>query len=209
MYSVRVSANVSMLIVRFVEFYRFVRLSEIRTHHQQWPIPEYIQSVLDRCWWSEKPNFHSTLKLLNSGDCAVVAMAVAEKLRMDGVTDIQFHNNGGHYYFSIGVTHRTRVMEHLTVNTGAPGSVAEDLSKRLYFDSFFPGGVEHATELLQHPNPEIRRNDSGDAEWFAEQAFPDDHYGKEFVEQFVKFYHPDYVYPYAISGRQSEVYYGL
>lgn len=197
--------RIALLIRRFIEFYRFSDRREISRYTEMHNMPNGIAEQISKSEWQTKGEFYDTLHKLNVGDCPVIAMAVSEVLRLEGVGEILFHNNGGHYYFSVMVKAYNRSAAMVFVD-GVDASKKLSVNQRLYFDAFHPEGTLDATSLLQHRNPAIRQNRMGDSTWLAEDAFPDDHLGKEWVEQFVRFYFPDYRYPYAISDRPSEVY---
>lgn len=198
--------KIETLIVRFIEFYRFANRTQIAGYEKHHRVPTKLFDIIAKSQWKANSELHTTLSLLNSGDCPVVAMAVGEVLRLSGVEDITYQANGGHYYFSVMVKGYNKSAAFLLVDSVKQIENNFKCSQRVYFDAFNPKGTVIESSLLKPNSIDFLRLREGDALWLAENAFPDDHLGKEWIEQFVKFYYPNYKYPYPISNRASDVY---
>lgn len=172
--------QIRAIIVRFAEFYHFAHrefIYDAVTLNQ-----DAVKLLTDSEHWKDKPEMHMPIAVLNNGDCFVAALAIGEALRAKG-HDVKYHGNGGHYFLSI----RCIVGE----------TVEDSKIVRLYLDTIYPEGKLDISEMLRHPNPTYYRPEEGDVHWLVERAL-EDSLDVEFVEQFVRFYDPDYQFTYAI-----------
>lgn len=197
------TARITDLIIRFVEFYRFSHRCFI--YDDPLVNSSAREQVINHPYWKDKPEFHQAIAVLNSGDCPVIAMAVGEVLRLDGY-DVLYHCNGGHYYFSIKLKAMNRSLAYLYIGDETRLDYGMT-SQRMFYDAVNCTGVMDECQMLT-PREELVKYRQGDAEWLVECALSDDPLGKEHVEQFVKFYHPKYQYPYNLTKDVIPLVYG-
>lgn len=174
--------QIKNLMVRFAEFYRFAHRDFIYDTVHTSKLADKILANPDN-YWSDEPDMHLPLAVLNNGDCFVAALAVGEVMRLRGAS-IKYHSNGAHYFISAKVA------------TLVGRSIRKE--QTLYFDTLRPEGTSVYGDLLSPDNDTLLRFDQGDAEWFSERAL-ESALDVEFIEQFVRFYFPTYVYPYPLG----------
>lgn len=169
-------------IQRFIEYYRFSNRHEIAKRSDiNHDVKFYLDDMrLDGSYCLK------TLSVINSGDCGVAALAIGEVMRVRGNMDMFYFDNGKH-----------ATMVWCLPDDGSGLGYC-------YVDTLVPNGVYSESGVFGH-NSKTKGN-LYTAEQHAAAWLPDDHLGKEIIEQFVRFYDPDYRYPYAISDRESEVY---
>lgn len=195
--------QIPQLILRFVEFYRFSHRVFIYddpiTNQNAW------DQVEQHPYWRDKKSFHQAIATLNSGDCMVIALAVGEVLRLNG-WNVTYHANGGHYYFSVKRFTKDRSLAYIYIGSDDVRDKGR-LSRPTYFDAIHFEGTRTESDMLQPKHPSMVVLRQGDAEWLVECCMSHDILGKEHVEQFVRFYHPDYVYPYKIDENLTDYIY--
>lgn len=188
--------QIPQLILRFVEFYRFSHRVFIYddpiTHQNAW------DQLETHPYWKDKKTFHQAIATLNSGDCMVIALAVGEVLRLHG-WQVTYHANGGHYYFSVKRFTKDRSLAYLYIGSEDVRDKGR-LSRPVYFDAIHFEGTVIESDMLQPKHPLWVRHRQGDGEWLAECTMTDDPLGCELIQQFVRFYHPNYEYPYFTQG---------
>ena len=169
-------------IQRFIEYYRFCNRHEIAKRSD---INHDVQLYLDDMRLDGSYCL-KTLSAINSGDCGVAALAIGEVMRICGNMDMLYFDNGNHATIAGRMWDAGKVIGYYYVDTLLPSGVYSE-------SDVFGYDAETKAKLYT-------------AEEHAAAWLPDDHLGKEIIEQFVRFYDPDYRYPYAISNRESEVY---
>lgn len=168
-------------IISFVNFYRLVNREELKVlvKHTR---PCQVASITKRAnlnyYDLSEPLMAGVLYRLNVGDCYVAALAVGEALRQRGVS-VTYCDNDEHGFLLVSSTNNK------------------------HYDTLNPQGVTDPKDMLGMDKSKHNRYDSS---MFAEKHLPDDHYGKAMVETFVRMYRPNYIYPFKISDRESEVY---
>lgn len=171
------------LLMRFVEFYHFAHRDFI---YDGTGVNDSVLDLLEADTdgpWSDKPEMHHPIASLNNGDCFIAALAVGEVLRLEG-HKVKYYANGGHYFFSLKVV--TLVGKSLR------------RTQDVYFDTIFPYGKIVYFDMLHPKDPDLIFDAEGSASWLSERAL-ESSLDIEFIEQFVRFYVPDYVYPYSVG----------
>lgn len=162
-------------------------------------IPPLIKEQIDKLGWIEWQR--KTLTVLTCKDSVVVAVAVGEVLRLMGI-DVLYHYNGQHVYLSVMVNRYDR--SGVFVSTTHTTQVDRvEIHRRVWFDSFNPRGTLIEADLLKPPHPRKLDQTSGNVEWITGLLMSHDWLGRELVELFVSFYHPDYTYPFLTKGERN------
>lgn len=171
----------SMVAQRFVEFYRFAHRTFIYDGVME---NEHVYPLLEHSVWRDRPEYHLPLAILNNGDCYVAAVAIGEVLAHMGY-QVRYHDNVAHVFISVLIN-----------------------NKWVYTDTIYPEGkLDEETMLKVDEHYDLQ---TLPLFLLVEDRF-NDLIDKEFVTQFVRFFHPSYTFNYLFtpSTESGEWYYAL